>query len=361
MRRLLLRHTVLRRLVTVPMLTLLLAVTAALTPVAVVLGGVLALRPGGRGRVARIAAFTLAYLAVDAAGLLAATWLWLRMRARTGRQRSLQTHYGLLTTLLRGLYAIGSPLFGLRVNPPMPVTSHDKPPDGTETQRLPPTPGRPLVVLSRHAGPGDSFLLVHALLTAAHRRPRIVLRQDLRFDPLLDVLLGRLPHCFVSPEPGGGAAATVTIKQLAETMESTDALLVFPEGGNFTARRRLRAIASLRRRGLIRESAQARRLHNVLPPQPAGVFTAIDAAPEAELVFVAHTGLDHMQTVRQAWQGIPLTQPVEVTWWTVPAEDVPGSQDARLRWLERNWAEIDAWISRRAEQRLTSRSPGNRC
>jgi hypothetical protein len=60
-------------------------------------------------------------------------------------------------------------------------------------------------------------------------------------------------------------------------MEPSDVLVVFPEGGNFTPGRR-RAVAKLRRRGL-RESAQrAGRLHHVLPPRPAGVFAAIDAA-----------------------------------------------------------------------------------
>ena len=345
MRNLLLRHTVLRRLLTIPVLVVLLAVTAVLAPIVIVLGGLFGLRPGGRGRIARIAVFTVVYLAMEAAGLLAAALLWADPRMRTG-ERSRRAHYRLLAMLLSGLYEVGSTAFGLHVNPP--TSPHTTPPHGAGEPTLSPTSGfgRPLLVLSRHAGPGDSFLLVHALLTAAHRRPRIVLRQDLRFDPLIDVLLGRLPTCFVGTQPDGDRTATDTIKQIAETMKPADALLVFPEGGNFTRHRRRGVIASLRRKGLTRQSRRARRLRNVLPPQPGGVFTAIDAAPKAELAFVAHTGLDHMQTVRQVWRGIPLTQPVEVTWWTVPTEGIPGDQDARMRWLDSNWAEVDDWISR---------------
>jgi hypothetical protein len=197
-----------------------------------------------------------------------------------------------------------------------------------------------------------------------------VLKQTLVLDPLIDVVLGRLPHCYVGPgegggdeggpgqgggdesgpgEGGGGDRVVAEIRELARTLGPEDALLVFPEGGNFTRQRRVRAIASLRRRGLMRATRRAQHMRNVLPPQPAGVFAAIEAAPHADLVFVAHTGLDHMQSVGQVWRGLPLTRTVEVTWWTVPAERVPLEEDARHRWLDDNWSQIDAWIGRSQE------------
>ena len=57
-----------------------------------------------------------------------------------------------------------------------------------------------MLVLARHAGPGDSFLLVHILLAEAGLRPHIVLKGLLPPDPCLDVLLSRVPHCFL-PAP----------------------------------------------------------------------------------------------------------------------------------------------------------------
>lgn len=343
MRRLLLRHAALRRPLTMTAVLLLWALFAVLTPLVALVSGLLALRPGGRARPARIAVFALCYLTAQLVGLGYAAWLWLRASfgRRLGTPRMQEAHYALLALLLGRLYRIGSALFNVRISPPAAVMPHS-----AASPTLPPTPGRPLIVLSRHAGPGDSFLIVHALLTLAHRRPRIVLKESLVFDPFIDVLLGRLPHCFVSPGADGGERATEQIGRITSTMGAADALLVFPEGGNFTPRRRLRAIASLRRRGLARASARAHHLRNLLPPQPAGVFAAIDAAAHADLVFVAHTGLDHMQSVHQAWCGVPLTHPVDVTWWTIPTERVPVEEDARLRWLHDNWAEVDAWISR---------------
>ena len=341
--RYLLRHRVVRRTVTIPVVLTLLVLTAALVPVVVVISGPFALRPRGRGRAIRFTLFTAVYLGAEAVGLLSAGWLWVRagLGTRIGAPRHQDAHYSLLARILDRLYAVGSTLFGLHLAAPTAVAA-----GGVGMPQLPATPGSPLLVLSRHAGPGDSFLLVHALFSLAHRRPRIVLKSTLMLDPLIDIVLSRLPHCFVSPGPEGGHDAAETIKQLADTMGPADALLVFPEGGNFTPRRRLRAIASLRRRGLRRAGDRARRLTNVLPAQPAGVFAAIDGAPHADVVFVAHTGLDHLQSVRQVWRGVPLTRTVEVAWWTIPTQRVPLGEEARLRWLQDNWAQIDAWIGR---------------
>ena len=55
----------------------------------------------------------------------------------------------------------------------------------------------PSLVLARHGGPGDSFVLVHLLLTNYDADVRIVLKEVLQLDPALDVLLNRLGCCFV--------------------------------------------------------------------------------------------------------------------------------------------------------------------
>jgi hypothetical protein len=58
--------------------------------------------------------------------------------------------------------------------------------------------GKICAVLSRHAGPGDSVLLVHELVTLGYR-PRLVLKGSLQWAPLLDVILNRVPSSFVGP------------------------------------------------------------------------------------------------------------------------------------------------------------------
>ena len=62
-------------------------------------------------------------------------------------------------------------------------------------------PGEPLLVFCRHAGPGDSFTLMYALMHWYGREPRVVLKEMLAWDPALGVLLTRLPSRFVSARP----------------------------------------------------------------------------------------------------------------------------------------------------------------
>jgi 1-acyl-sn-glycerol-3-phosphate acyltransferase len=74
------------------------------------------------------------------------------------------------------------------------------------------------------------------------RRPRIVLKDLLQLDPLVDVYLNRLPNAFLR---AGADDSTARVAQLAHGLGDEDALLIFPEGGNFSEGRRRRAIDRL--------------------------------------------------------------------------------------------------------------------
>jgi 1-acyl-sn-glycerol-3-phosphate acyltransferase len=205
-------------------------------------------------------------------------------------------------------------------------------------------PGRPEIVVSRHAGPGDSFILIHALVNWFAREPRIVLKATLQWDPAVDVLLNRLPNRFISPGHTHTHSLEQEIHDLATGLDDNDAFVIFPEGGNFTPRRRSRAIARLRDRGLPDLASRAENLRNVLPPKPGGLLTAIDAAPDSGVIFVAHTGLDRMLTVGDVWRELPMDKQLVMRFWSVPPEEIPAGEEARIVWLYDWWARIDAWI-----------------
>lgn len=131
----------------------------------------------------------------------------------------------------------------------------------------------------------------------------------------------------------------------ASGLAPRDALLIFPEGGNFTPERQRRAIRRLIRLRRPDEAARAAAMRHLMPPRPGGVLAALDAAPSADVVFVAHIGLDDMTTAGDIWRRIPLTGVVRARWWRIAAEDVPGDRDARVDWLYRQWERADAWIS----------------
>jgi Acyltransferase len=332
----LLRHRRTRRATTLTVLVLFTVVATPLFVLTFVIGGLIGLRPGGRGRPARFAAFCLAYLCVEFAGLFRLAWLWVfaSPRGDAGRRaRYEDAHYALLDRLLGLLWAVGRRAFGVRVNPP---------------EKSDPLPDVPLLVFSRHAGPGDSFLLVYALLEVIRRRPRVVLKRTLTLDPFIDLALSRTPNCFVGHSEREREQATERIGQLTGSLGPRDALLIFPEGGNFTRARRSKLIERLRRKRDWRLVPVARSLEHVLPPQPSGAFAAIDASvPGTTVVFVAHTGLDHMDTLGTVWRGVPLDAPLEIAWWTCPVDEVPSPGPEREAWLTDHWSRIDEWIDAR--------------
>ncbi|MFF9408636.1 hypothetical protein ACF1B0_24400 [Streptomyces anandii] len=63
------------------------------------------------------------------------------------------------------------------------------------------------------------------------------------------------------------------------------------------------------------------------------------------MVFVAHTGLDGIDSVRAAWAGVPLGEAVRAHWWRVPAAEVPDGDEAREQWLLAQWQRVDQWIT----------------
>ena len=86
---------------------------------------------------------------------------------------------------------------------------------------------------------------------------------------------------------------------------------------------------------------------NVLPPRTGGAFSAINACPDADVIFVAHAGLDQLVSVRDVWRSLPMDQVIHAKWWRVPAGEVPRAADraGQERWLYEWWERVDSWIS----------------
>lgn len=206
-------------------------------------------------------------------------------------------------------------------------------------------PGDPLLVFCRHAGPGDSFTLMYALMHWYRREPRVVLKETLAWDPALGVLLGRLPSRFLSSRPGPGRDLEAEIGDLARGLDENDAFVIFPEGGNFTPERRTRSIERLRRLGLHRMADRATEMTHVLAPRPGGVLAALDAAPEADVLLVAHTGLDHVVSVADVWHSLPMDKQLLMGWWRIPRTEIPDGREERIEWLYAWWERVDEWVA----------------
>jgi 1-acyl-sn-glycerol-3-phosphate acyltransferase len=331
-------HVLVRRAVLDP-LWLPVAATLALLFLLVAAAGAVAAPLTRRRRPLRIALFGALYLALDAGLMVCCAALWLRypLARHRDQARWSRAHRALLRNALALLVAAARPLLGFRVE-------LQEPPDRSRID------GRPLLVLARHGGPGDSFALVELLMSRYRRRPAIVLKESLRWDPGLDVLLGRLPSCFV--RKGEGSRVPARMAELARTMLEDDAILLFPEGGNWTPRRHSRAIARLLHAGRRQAAADAAGNPNVLPPQPTGLLACLAGRPDLDVAVVAHTGLEDLVSPTQVWRSLPVSgRPMIVRWWYEPAVHLPDSEAGLREWLRLQWAIVDSWIDARKSAR----------
>lgn len=205
-----------------------------------------------------------------------------------------------------------------------------------------------VLVLSRHAGPADTILLIDRILTHFARRPSVVFKEAIVLDPSVDLIAHRLPHAIL--DVADPSECEARIARTAAALGPRGALLIFPEGGNFTPARRVRALRSLRRRGKRAAADAAASMEHVLPPRPSGTVTALRANPTADVVFAAHTGLGLAAYPLDIWRDLPIGRTLQTRMWLVPRSDIPTEEEEVTRWLNDWWSRIDDWIGGRGQE-----------
>ena len=109
-------------------------------------------------------------------------------------------------------------------------------------------------------------------------------------------------------------------------MTAGDALVMFPEGGNYTDGRHARAVEKLEEIGRPMVWPQAQQMQHLLPPKPTGALAAIAAAPDAHIAFVGHVGLEELRTMKDLWRGIPMDAHIVSRLWYVTSGSSRPSQ-----------------------------------
>lgn len=324
-----------RRLVIAPGVVVGVIAAAVTLPVIVIVAAFISRYVPGKWRILRTIWFLFLYLLVEAASLtmLFSMWLIAGFGRNLSKPAFVEAHYRLLGWALRRIVASAKFTFRLSV-----ITEGDPPRTVGEG---------PIMVLSRHAGPGDSILLMDALANRQRRRPRIVLKEFLQWDPMVDVIISRLPSAFMPPSRDGRDTVVRTIARLSATMQGRDAFVIFPEGANYSGRRARTSIERLREMGRPDLAERAAELKNTLPPRSKGVMAALAAAPGGtDVFFVGHAGLETFVTPGDIWRGMPTDTNVAARVWHYTSDQVPLPEDQET-WLFDVFAEIDSWLTDR--------------
>jgi 1-acyl-sn-glycerol-3-phosphate acyltransferase len=321
-----------RRPVTITVWLLVSIVCLALSPLLLLLAA-LTSRLTGRPQALIFTRLAIVYFALELAVLIACGGLWLAACAGLliGTPPFQRLHLALLRHFVHG--------FARRWIALLEVEVAEE--EGAAARRALQDDG-PLLLFSRHAGPGDTVLLIDRLLSGYGRSPSVVFKESVAIDPCVDLIAHRLPHAVLDTHDR--KECEQRIEEVAAGLGSRGVLLLFPEGGNFTAQRRRTAIRSLRRRGHRRQAARADELQHVLAPRPGGALAALRGNPEAGVVFAAHTGLGLAAFPREIWRQAPLARTFSSVMWLVPAAERPTDPDAQVQWLEDWWRRLDDWI-----------------
>jgi 1-acyl-sn-glycerol-3-phosphate acyltransferase len=294
-----------------------------------------------------LARLAVAYFALELATLLACGALWMASCGGLlmGTERFQRLHYRLLRWFVHGFAARWSALLEIDV----PV---EEPTEATRALQS----DRPLLFFSRHAGPGDTILLIDRLLTRFDRFPSVVFKRSIAIDPCVDLIGHRLPHAVLDTSDKAGSEHQ--IERVAAGLGRRGVLLLFPEGGNFTTERRRRAIRKLWRTGRRREAFQAEHMSNVLPPRPPGALAALRGNPGADVIFGAHSGLGLAAFPREIWHETPLRKTFNTHMWLSPAAEHPTDPDAQVAWIYDWWKRLDAWIEEQGTEPQSGATAG---
>ena len=199
----------------------------------------------------------------------------------------------------------------------------------------------PIVLLCRHTSMVDTMLPARLVANPFGIRLRYVMKKELLVDPTLDIGGNRLPNHFID-RSGESTAEIEALKGLASGMGPSDGILIFPEGTRYSETKRARYVAKVARDGGV-VGEMASRLRRVLPPRPRGTLAILEATT-ADIVVLAHRGLEGLATVKDIWSGGMVGSKINVLLWRVRHGDIPTSRRERVEWLFKLWVEVDNWV-----------------
>lgn len=323
-----------RRAISIPLYALLTAVYVLGAPLWLLAAGLADLLAGHHKTWPRTRAlgFLGLYLSCEVAGVVLATVLWTATLG--GRLGGPDQYLNANATLQRwwtaGLFHGTVWLFSIRVQV-----------EGLELAKT-----GPLLLFVRHAASSDTVLAAALVANPNRLLLRYVLKRELLWDPCLDIVGRRLPNSFVDRNSPRRRGEMDAIAQLGHGLDTRSAVLIYPEGTRFSAKKLASGLDALRTRKEDRLLAIAAQFSHVLPPKPGGALALLQAAPQADVVFLEHTGLEGAATFDRFWRGGLIGQTLHVRLRRFSAASIPTHN--RDQWLFERWAEMDSWIGRMA-------------
>ena len=283
----------------------------------------MSLLPSYRGAM-RTVLFILGYLWNEVIGLVSLLGVWIRHR---NPARFLDANNEVQRKWAERLFSLGAGCFSVKFE----VEGEDE------------LEGEPPIFLLRHTSIADTVLPIVYYSGPRSKYVRYVMKQELLWDPCLDVAGNRLPNVFVDRSGQDSAKAIGQIETLVRNMQPDDALVFYPEGTRFSEERRQQLID---KGGEIAEMAST--WTDLLPPRLGGTTALLESNPERDVVFVAHKGFEGSSHFSNLINGSWIGTTVRIRFWRVPFKLIPKQAEAIREFLMSQWhrmqREIDAMV-----------------
>lgn len=200
----------------------------------------------------------------------------------------------------------------------------------------------PAVILPRHTSLADTMLAQLVIQKPYKTLLRYVLKQELLWEPCLDIAGNRLPNVFVKRNSGHVEHELGQISQGVSDLGRDEGVLIYPEGTRFNPK--LAANIKRKMEGKIDPHGPIATLENVLPAKQAGLFTILDSVADLDVVFMAHVGFDSFRNLSDLSNGTALDTVCKIHCWRVAASDIPSEPEARSEWLAMEWKKMDEMV-----------------
>lgn len=285
----------------------------------------------GRGAIVlRCAAVVSIYFSCELVGMGASGLLWVWKKALgLDEERWVDLHFRLEAWWGSTIFRAVVLCFGLHLD----VEGEDQVGEG------------PYLLFVRHSSFADTLLASALASRATGIRLRYVLKQELLWDPCLDIVGNRIPNVFVDRSSPDSEREIRRVQELAVDLGQRDGILIYPEGTRFSASKRTRVLESLREKGDKEFYEYAESLSFVLPPRLGGPLGLLEAAPDADVVVCAHTGFEGSASLKEIWEGALMNRHVRVEFRRIARDAIPNGRDERRAWLFEEWNRVDAWIA----------------
>jgi len=318
-----------RRIISIPVIISVWFVVTVLFPVLLLINGLADLFSRQRKLYPRVRgiSFFLLYLNCEVCGvilsfagwLFSGVWLGLNKKRFLSFNISLQRWWS--NTIFRGAFFIFS--MPLKIQGESCIS-----------------PG-PILLLPRHASTADT-IFPSALVANKHNLLlRYVLKKELLWDVCLDVVGQRLKNVFVDRKSKNPGAEIADIKTLSTNLSAEEGIIIYPEGTRFHQKKLKKKLADLKNSNKQELFERASSLKFVLPPKLGGVLAILEASPDMDVVFCAHSGFEDAESFLQFWRGGLIHKRVTVRFWRVSSSDIPKKRDEQSIWLYEEWLKMD--------------------